>query len=150
MIDLDSQLVAVNGITPQVITSSGGAKNTGDVDLQGFNGALVVFPIGANGGDTLNGTNYITLTLEHADDDGTGSAGSYTAVTDSEIVGATSTSGVVVTIDAAAEDDLVYQLAYIGGKRFIKATITPNGTLSNGNPAAVTVIKGAASFRPAS
>jgi len=150
MTDMDSKLVAVNAITPQTVTSGGGAVASSDVDLQGFDGALISFAIGANGGDTLSGSNYFTLKLEHAADDGTGSAGSYSNVDSTEIVGATAASGVVVTVDDAAEDDAIYQLAYIGGERFIKVTITPTGTLTNGNPASVAVIKGAPSFRPAS
>lgn len=150
MEDLYSELGVVHGIDAQVITSVGGAKNTGDIDLIGFHSALVLVNFGANGGDTLNGTNKFTVKVEHADDDGTGAAGAYSDVDAADIRGATPSSGVVFTVDDAAEDSQSYRCGYIGSKRFIKVTVTPNGTLTNGNPISVNVIKGGADIEPVS
>lgn len=151
MRDVDSHAVAVNAITPQTLTSGSGAVNSGDQDLQGFYGALLTFAIGDNGGDTLNGTNKFELKLEHAEDDGDGAADSYAAVDADDVVGATPDgSGNVVIVDDAAEDDQIYQMAYVGNRRFIKATLTPQGTLANGNPAALALVKMLPTFVPAS
>ena len=137
-----SKLSVVHGIDAQVINTGGGAKNSGDIDLQGFDSALILFNTGANGGDTLSGTNKFTVKVEHADDDGTGSAGAYSDCDSSDIIGVTPVAGVVVTIDDAAEDQASYAVVYIGDKRFVKITITPNGTLTNGNPCSVNIVKG--------
>jgi hypothetical protein len=142
MRDIDSTLVAVKGITPQVVNTGGGAVNTGNVDLRGYDGALVVFSIGANGGDTLSGTNKFTVLAQDASDAGSDTPGDYAAVDADDVVGVTPASGIVYTIDDAAEDDMVYQFAYVGGNRFLKVTVTPNGTLTNGNPVSVNIIKG--------
>lgn len=150
MRSIHNEIKPVQSLQPQTVTSGGGAVNTSDIDLQGFDAAEIIVNVGANGGDTLNGTNKFTLKLEHADDDGTGAADSYAAVGDTDIVGATQSSGVFATIDDAAEDSMLYRLGYIGGKRFIKVTITPAGTLSNGNPFSVTIIKGHPYIAPTS
>lgn len=149
MKDLYHNLKAVDRIAPQVVTSGGGAVNTGDVDLQGYEGALIEAHFGANNGsDTVNATNHIDVTVEHADDDGTGSPGSYSAVAAADVLGVTPASGVVFDDNGAAADDQVYLAGYIGGKRFVKVTVTPRGTLTNGTPLSVTVYGGHARHQP--
>ena len=148
MRDLHSNVGIAHAISAQTVTSGGGAVNSGDVDLQGFGSAEIVLNIGANGGDTLNGTNYFEVLIEHADDDGTGAAGAYAAVEADDVIGVTPASGVVVTIDDAAEDELSYNVGYIGDKRFVKVTITPNGTLTNGNPMSCDIVKGNPKLSP--
>lgn len=149
MRDLHSKTDIAQAIAAQTVTSGGGAVNSGDIDLQGCNGAAITVNFGANGGDTLNGTNYFTVTVEHADDDGTGAAGAYAACDSTDIIGATPSSGVVITVDDAAEDEASYKVGYVGDKRFVKVTITPNGTLTNGNPISADVIKGFLANAPA-
>ena len=150
MKDLHSNISIVKGLTPQTVTSGGGAVNTGNVDLQGFNSAEIEFSIGANLGDTLNVTNKFTVALTHADDNGAGSPGDYANVEAKDVLGVTPATGVVFTIDDATEDELVYRCGYVGGKRFIKVTVTPNGTLTSGNPIAVNIVKGHPSDAPTS
>lgn len=150
MRDLYSNAVVVEGVNPITMTVAVGAKNTGDQDLQGFDGAMVVVHVGAkHASDTLSGTNKITCLLEHADDDGTGAAGTYASVAATDVVGVTPSSGVVLTIDDAAKCAMVHQLGYVGGKRFIKLTMTPAGTIANGVPIAAEVIKGFPNYIPA-
>lgn len=141
MIDANGKSVLVNAITPQVITSGGGAKNSGNLDLRGFRGALVGVAFGANGGDTLSGTNKFTVLVEHAEDAGADTPGDYASVGTDDVVGVTPASGIVITVDDAAEDDKVYQFSYVGDRRYLKVTVTPAGTLTNGNPVAVSLIK---------
>ena len=143
MRDLDSHLVVVEGINPIVMTVAVGAKDTGSQDLQGYEGAVIAIHVGAkHASDTLSATNKITCLLEHADDDGTGAAGTYAAVAAADVRGVTPASGVVYTIDDAAKCALATQLGYVGGKRFVKLTLTPAGTIANGVPVSVEVVKG--------
>ena len=131
MKDLYNDLKALDRITNQVITDT--AKNTGDVDLQGYESAVIAVNLGVNG-DTLDATNYVKVTVQHGDTTTT-----YTTVTAPDVLGATPASGVVVTDDGAADDDATYLVGYIGGKRYVKVTVTPIGTLTNGTPVSVDV-----------
>src|SRR5919109_1022594 len=79
MRDLHSNIALAQGIKAQTITTAGGAKNTGDIDLQGFNSAVVVINFGSSG-DTLAAGVKFDVKLEHADDNGRGAAGTYAAV----------------------------------------------------------------------
>lgn len=143
MRDMDSNNVAVQGIAPIVMTFALGAQNTGNVNLQGFDGALVELNLGAkHASDTFNSTNKITFLVEHADDDGTGSPGAYASVAAADVIGVTPSSGVVHTVDAVGKLAQIVQFGYVGNKMFLKVTATPAGTIANGLPLAVTVIKG--------
>lgn len=143
MRDLDSALVVVEGINPVVQTVAVGALHTGNQDLQGYNGAVLAVHVGAkHASDTLNSTNKITVLLEHAEDDGTGAPDTYEAVAAADVQGVTPASGVVYTINDAAKCAQVFQCGYVGGRRFIRATLTPAGTIANGVPVAVEIIKG--------
>jgi len=151
MKDMDSTTVVVEGINPIVQTFAVGALNTGNIDTQGFDGALLVVHVGAkHASDTLNSTNKITILFQDAEDDGTGAPGSYANVDEVDIVGATPASGVVLTIDDAAKCAMVHQFGYVGDKRFIKATATPAGTIANGVPIAIEIVKGYPNYVPAS
>jgi len=151
MKDMDSNTVVVEGVNPIVMTVAVGAKDTGNIDMQGFQGALLVVHVGAkHASDTLSATNKITILFQDADDDGTGSAGTYANVDTVDVVGATPASGVVLTIDDAAKCSMVHQLGYVGDKRFIKATATPAGTIANGVPIAIEIVKGYPDYVPAS
>lgn len=117
-----------------------------EVDLQGFNSATVEISVGLKSADT--GT--ITFTLTHADDDGTGSAGSYSNVAAADVLGVTPSSGVVFTIDLDDDDttSLVQKIGYVGGKRFIKITVAEVGSNATGVIAGVNVVKGHALDAP--
>lgn len=151
MKDLDSNLVVVEGVNPITMTVAVGAKNTGDLDLQGFDGAVIVVHVGAkHASDTLSSTNKITVLVEDADDDGTGAAGTYASVDAVDMVGVTPASGVCLTIDDAAKCAMVHQFGYVGDKRFLKVTATPAGTIANGVPIAIELCKGFPRYVPAS
>lgn len=145
MRDLHNNLSAVTAILPQTVTTSGGAVASGDdaLDLAGFESAELIVAVGASG-DTLSGSVKLTVTIEHADEDaGTpDTAGTYAAVATADLLGATSASGVVLTIDDPAEDAVTHRLGYIGGKRFLKVTVTPSAGNTNGTPVAVSLVKG--------
>lgn len=125
------------------VTSSD-SNGTG-VDLQGYEGATVLVTIGAEG-DTLSGSVFFEISLEHSDDNAT-----YTDVTQSEIVdGTIASGGIFLKIDGtgtagtAGNPDSTgstYRVGYIGGKRYIRTVIAKTGTHSNGTPLGTTVIK---------
>ena len=125
------------------VTSSD-SNGTG-VDLQGYEGATVLVTIGAEG-DTLSGSVYFEIGLEHSDDNAT-----FTDVTQSEIVdGTIASGGIFLKIDGtgtagtAGNPDTTgstYRVGYIGGKRYIRTVIAKTGTHSNGTPLGTTVIK---------
>ena len=146
MRDIHNNLAVVQAIDPQVVNSGGGAKDSGDIDLQGFKSAEVIVNFGtSHAGDTLNGTNKYTVKLEHKLD-----GGSYEDVAAGDVLGVTPDSGIVATVDADGEDEQAYKLGYIGGRRYIRVTVAPNGTLANGCPIGATLIKGHAELLPVS
>jgi len=157
MREMESRTELVHAIDAQTVTSGGGAVNSGDIDRQGAEGMLFVLNVGDNGGDTLNVTNHFEVKVEHADDDGTGSPDVYEAVAADDVVidtglaaaQAPDANGVIVDIDDAAEDQASYKFAYKGDRRFAKVTITPNGTLTNGNPMSLDAVNHELAYRTA-
>lgn len=145
MRDIDSKLAFVYGVN-KTITTAGGAEEV-EIDRQGFEALELSVSFGASG-DTLSGAVYWTVKLEHSDDDGSGSAAAYSDVAEKDVLGATPASGIVVTVDAAAEDEAQYNLGYIGGKRHVKATVTPVGTHTNGTPISVIAVKALGHAQP--
>lgn len=137
--DLHNNVLPVRALQAQTI--SGSALATGDLDLQGFQSAAVVVDFGdidEMGASPVGGAQ-IAIKLEHADDDGTGSAGVYANVALADVLGPTSVSaGVVSTVTT---DAALVRFGYVGGKRFIKVTLTPTG-LTNGGPVVVSLLKG--------
>ena len=147
MRDLKSNVAPVNALAPQSITSA--ALTSGNVDLFGFNAAAIVVALGTvdglNAGAPTSGT--IAVKLEHADDDGTGSPGAYADVALADVVGPVGVSaGVVATLSESNAG--IQNVGYVGGKRFIRVTLTPSG-LGTGGPVAVVVNKGHPRHGPA-
>lgn len=137
MKDLYHNLAIQQALAPQVATSS---KTSAAIDLQGFESATVVFALGASG-DTLSGSLYWTLTLEHSDASGSG----YETVPASALISGAES----VVIDAPAEDELAVSFGYVGTKRYLKAVATATGSHSNGTPMAMIALKGNPGFMPA-
>jgi hypothetical protein len=141
MQDLNSNVAPVHAIAAQSITQSGGALVSGNLDLAGFNAAQVVVHYGDidEMGASPQGSAQIAIKLEHADDDGAGAPGSYANVTSSDVTGVgTVTAGVVANV---VSDLVPTSVGYVGGKRFLRVTLTPTG-LTNGGPVGVLVNKG--------
>lgn len=121
------------------------ASNGTGVDLQGYEGATILVTIGAEG-DTLSGSVFFQIGLEHSDDNST-----FTDATQSDIVdGTIAADGVFLKIDGtgtagtAGNPDSTgstYRVGYIGGKRYVRTTIAKTGTHSTGTPLGTTVIK---------
>lgn len=139
MKDLYSNLALVHAVVP-VVGGNGSAPAAVELDLAGFNSAVIAWLVGAEG-STLSTSNYWTLKLEHADQTTAGVAGSYSSVAAADVQGVTPASGIIATVDDPAEDNTLYKVGYVGGKRFIKLTIAETGTGPN-LPQALLVIKG--------
>jgi len=138
MKDLYHDLKAVKTLLS--IVGNNDTEGTGTaVDLQGYEGALVVFNIGASG-DTLGGSTYITLKLQESDDGTT-----FADVSASEVLG---TQGLV--IDASDEDEVVVAMGYMGSKRYIRVFVDFTGTHTNGIPIGAVVILGKPRHAPIS
>ena len=140
MKDLYNNLEVVSIIDPVTVTDGSVPAAVGGIDLAGFNSALIVYSVGTEVGE-LSDSLYHTLKLEHADDDGTGSAGDYSAVAAADVLGVTPAQGIIFTIDDPEKDNAVYKCGYVGGKRFLKITAAEEGATA-GCPISVVLIKG--------
>ena len=122
------------------------------VDRQGFESVEHIVCFGESG-DTLNGTNYWHIVLQHSDDnsiwDEVTSAADVNVGADG-LSSAPNASGIFATIDAAAEDDRHYRIGYVGGKRYSRIFVVENGTLTTGTPIAAVAVLGHAEQAPVS
>jgi hypothetical protein len=93
-----------------------GSDTEEDIDLRGYDSATLIIDVSDG---TASETNDLIITLQHADDDGTGSAGAYADVEETDVLGADDdfTSGAVLTI---TEDETIQKIGYVGDKRFLK------------------------------
>ena len=138
MKDLHSFLSPVSAIEP-VLVKDATVPTTLEIDLQGYNSAAVLIAWGAKGaGDT--GT--IDVTMTHADDDGTGAAGSYASVAAADVVGVTPATGVVKNLAGGAVATGVLLFSYVGGKRFVKLATTETNANATGTIMYIGVLKG--------
>ena len=135
MKDLYHNVLVTQALSPVVSTTT---KTSSAIDLQGFNAANVVFAIGQTG-DTLSGSVYWTLKLQHSDDNS-----SYSDTAASDI----SSGAATTVVNSNSLDETAYSFGYVGGKRYLKATATATGTHTNGTPIGVVAIKGTAGYSP--
>ena len=121
-------------LTPAVVTST---PTIAAIDLKDNEAATVLVQVGASG-DTLSGTVKIGVKLQESSNNS-----DYTDVAVGDLK-----SGVnAVTIDDAAEDDVVITFDYIGNCRYIKPVVTFTGTHENGTPVSAVSILGQPHFR---
>ncbi len=139
MRDLHNQVAVRHTLVPAVTT----ADATGEaVDRRGFESVEHAVITGQSG-DTLSGSVKIDLKLEHSHDNS-----AWDTVTTPDVIGATVTDGIFATIEDAAEDEAVYRIGYIGGRRYSRVVADFTGTHSNGIPLAAIVLLGHAHARP--
>ena len=131
MKDLHNNLAPVTVLHSVVVAATFSAE----IDLADCNSAELLLDVGVDAGTGLEAdTHQLAFTVTHADDDGTGSSGTYEAVATGDIL------GTVPTIDTTDKDNTLYNFGYVGGKRFIKITGTETGVISM--PLSIVVIKG--------
>lgn len=135
MRDLYRNVLVTQHFNPAV---SSVTRTSTAIDLQGFNSLDVVFAIG-QAGDTLSGTVYWTLKLQHSDDDVT-----YTDTVAADLLNSTVTS----VIDASTKDKMAYAFGYVGGKRYVKGVATPTGTHTVGTPIGMLSLRSTAAYSP--
>ena len=134
--DYASDLKKVKALSNAVLT----ADATGaTVDAFGYETVAITAIVGASG-DTLSGSVYVELELEHSDDNSSwadcANADIKTAITGTN-------TGTFAKIDDAAEDDAIYSVQYVGGRRYVRIVANLTGTHTNGIPvAAVAVLSG--------
>lgn len=149
MRDLASKLAASQILGPVTIAAD---STPADIDLQGYDSATIFIGVGA-GGITFDTTNKIEFVLTHADDNGSGAAGTYTNVAVTDINGAgaptTVTNGIVKALTAAHASADVTEIGYVGGKRFIKFLADFSGTHGTGTPLSILLVKGHPRLAPA-
>ena len=150
MRDLHSNIKVVQLINPIVGNNTAEGTPAAGLDTRGFDSAELVALLGASG-DTLSGSVYVEVIIEDSDDDAT-----YAAVTDSSYVlvgsdgvaAAPNGSGVVATVDAAAEDERKIRVGYVGPKRYCQLKLAFTGTHTAGMPIASLGILGHAHAAP--
>jgi len=138
MQDLTHNIVVSNSIINAVKTA--GANGTG-VDLKGFEEATAIVDVGAEG-DTLSGSVYFEISLEHSDDDST-----YTDCVQADIINGTiAAGGIWLKLDGTTGGDPDttggnWQIGYVGGKRYLRLVLAKTGTHSTGTPIAGVIVK---------
>jgi len=132
MKDLYNNIEAVSVLDPIAVTTT--ATYT-DIDLQGFNSAILLLNCGLDAGTGLGASHKFVFTLYDSADGTT-----YALVETDDMLDLTVASGVVLTIDAVGEDNSIYKLGYVGGKRYLQLVMTVTGTVSM--PLSIECIKG--------
>lgn len=138
MQDLSNNIGLGNSIINGVKTAA--ANGTG-IDLQGFEEATAVVSVGAEG-DTLSGSVYFEVSLEHSDDDST-----YTDCVQADIVNGTiAAGGIWLKLDGTTDGDPgtaggQWQVGYVGGKRYVRLVLAKTGTHTNGTPISGLIVK---------
>jgi hypothetical protein len=146
MHNIVNNLTITQAANPQTIQAS--SVNTGNIDTQGATALAVVVMIG-NIVDTLDSSHRIDLKIEHADDDGAGSPGTYAACADADVTNFTGLSaGIFKSVVSSPDENKRYAIGYVGGKRFFKVTAVPT-SISIGGPVAMLLLKGNLSQKPA-
>jgi hypothetical protein len=145
MRDLSNNIVPANSIINAVKTA--GANGTG-VDLQGYESAMIVVSVGAEG-DTLAANLNFQISLEHSDDDST-----YTDCVQAEIIdGTIAAGGIFLILDGTGTAGTdgnpdsaggTWWIGYVGGKRYVRVVVAKTGTHSTGTPISALVLKGLA------
>lgn len=147
--DLVHNLSPVVGLAPAVRTAT---ALSSACDTRGFESVVVRFHSGTFG-DTASGSLYTEAELQESDDNST-----YTAVANTDLLfpsGKSARTGNATgtffqsKTTGAADTAGLYEVGYIGSKRYLKVNLRLTGTHTNGSPTAVTFSLGHAVYNPA-
>ena len=132
MKDLYNNIEAVSLLDPIAVSTT---QTITDIDLQGFNSAILLFACGLDA--SMSESHKIVFVLSHGDDGTT-----YAAVEDKDILGVTGiTAGEILSIDNVnTEDNSITKIGYVGGKRYLHLVGTVTGTTDP--PLFIGLIKG--------
>ncbi len=147
MKDMSNNIKVVSALAAAVYGSAD--VNGSAVDRQGFESVTFAMSVGAEG-DTLTGSLYIQVEMEHSDDNSTWTdcAAADIIVPKDQTVVVDGTNSIVFKADDGAEAPVVFKVGYKGGKRYSRLVYNKEGTHSNGTPAAALAILGHASMLP--
>ncbi|MBA3852927.1 MAG: hypothetical protein C0503_00850 [Gemmatimonas sp.] len=137
MRDLMNDIHPKVAIAPVVATDNTALVGL-DIDRTGYDSLTFVLGMGTLA--DVDAT--FAVLVEHADDNGSGAAGSYAAVADEELVGTEALAGFTFAADNACR-----KIGYIGGKKWCRITVTPSGNTGNA-PIAALAILGHPSVKP--
>lgn len=135
--ELKTKTKVVQVLTPNVVNDDTDGTAGASADMKGYESALLIAQIGVSG-DTLSGSVKLIPVAMESDDNS-----SFTAVAAADLLGA------FTLVDAAAEDDVVQTVAYIGSKRYVRVDIDTTGTHTNGTPCSACVVLGHPRVMPA-
>lgn len=124
MKDLKSQLAAGHSLGPSARTAS---ANGSQVDLQGFEGALVCIYHGA----WTDGVHTYSIQESNTSDSG------FTAVAAADL------QGTAPAVSSADSDNTVTRIGYLGSKRYLRVIVTIGGSpLVTGAVSAALIVRG--------
>lgn len=140
--DLLSNIKVEQKLAPAVYTASETA--IASFDVQDYGSLIFAAAVGASG-DTLSGSVYAELELQHSDDDSV-----FEACADEDLSAAVTgtNTGTFAKIDDPAEDELLYKVAYKGNKRYVRPVLRLTGTHTNGIPVAFLAVGGHGKSKP--
>ncbi len=152
MRNIHSHIKVVQLLDPIVGNNDAEGLPAAGLDTRGFDSVELIALLGLSG-DTLSGSVKVDVIIEDSDDDTT-----YAPVTDTNLVlvgsdgvaAAPDSSGIVATIDDAAEDEIKIRVGYIGPKRYVQLKFDFTGTHTNGIPIAMLGILSHAHLVPTS
>lgn len=149
--DLHSNIKLVS----HLIGAPSTAQDPTAIDLAGFDSCEIVIHIGAIPNIANSPVPSWTFKLQESDQAATG----FTDVVDADDVLVESsqtplgapdgTTGLFLTVDAAAEDDKVYRVGFVGNKRYLKCIATPANT-PGATPMSITAVLGHPALAPTS
>ena len=140
--DLENETTVSQIVNPVVVSTD---ELSSEIDMAGFRDLTAVVNVGESG-DTLSGSVYIELEMQHSDTTGSG----YVACADADITNAVTgtNTGTFALIDAAAEDDAFFMSQYIGDKQFVKVNVNVTGTHTNGTPIGASAVQSGENYLP--
>lgn len=110
--DLYHNMLAKQSLRPEARTAS---ENGTGVDTAGYESATALIDVGA----WTDGVH--TFQVEESDDDAT-----YTAVADADLRGSEP------VVDAADDDDQIYEIGYFGDKPYLRVAVIVSGSPTTG------------------
>lgn len=116
MRDLHNNIHPVQLIAPVAARTDNTAIVSSIIDLQGYDSCELILNIGAN--TDANAT--FAVLVEDGDDSG---LSDNAAVADANLLGTEALAG----FTAADDDNSCRKIGYVGGKRYVRLTVTPSG-----------------------
>ena len=138
MRDLASLLKPVLVVNPAVYTAS---QTPVVLDCRDANGVSFVIAVGV-GGITFTAVDSLKFALEDSEDGIPFADVEPKYLNGTDAPQTVAAGGVVLSFEALKAAASLHEIGYIGGKKWLRATLILNGTHGTGTPVAVSAIKG--------